>query len=81
MDRDLTDREGPSDIPGGGDLRAYKFEVEFDARGHDEAELVVPDSFQLLYDGTRWWVVSVVWQAETRDYPIPAKYVGTIGDE
>ena len=38
------------------------------------------NSFQLLYDGTRWWVVSVFWQAETRDYPIPAKYVGTIGD-
>ena len=39
------------------------------------------NSFRLLDDGTRWWVVSVFWQAETRDYPIPAKYVGTIGDE
>ena len=38
------------------------------------------NSFQLLYDGTRWWVVSVFWQAETRDYPIPERYLGTIGE-
>lgn len=38
------------------------------------------NSFQLLNDGHRWWVVSVLWQAETPDYPIPSKYVGTIGD-
>ena len=38
------------------------------------------NSFQLLNDGHRWWVVSVFWQAESPDYPIPSKYVGTIGD-
>lgn len=38
------------------------------------------NSFQLLHDGTRWWVVSVYWQAETEEHPIPPKYVGTIGD-
>ncbi|MDE3002671.1 MAG: hypothetical protein OXU33_12965 [Gemmatimonadota bacterium] len=38
------------------------------------------NSFQLLYDGTRWWVVSIFWQAETTEYPIPEKYTGDIGD-
>ena len=34
------------------------------------------NSFQLLNDGTRWWVVTVFWQSETPDLPIPAKYIG-----
>lgn len=35
------------------------------------------NSFQLMNDGSRWWVVSVFWQAEGTDNPIPAKYIGT----
>ena len=38
------------------------------------------NSFQLLHDGNRWWGVSVLWQAESPQYSIPSKYVGTIGD-
>jgi hypothetical protein len=33
------------------------------------------NSFQLLNDGKRWWVISIYWQAETPDNPIPAKYL------
>ncbi len=33
------------------------------------------NSFQLLNDGKRWWVVSIYWQAETPDNPIPKKYL------
>ena len=33
------------------------------------------NSFQLLFDGTRWWVVQVYWQAETPDQPIPDRYL------
>ena len=29
------------------------------------------NSIQLLNDGTRWWVVTVYWQAERPDLPIP----------
>ena len=29
------------------------------------------NSFQLLNDGTRWWIVTIYWQAETPDNPIP----------
>lgn len=33
------------------------------------------NSFQLLNDGTRWWVVTIYWQAETPDNPIPKKFL------
>ena len=33
------------------------------------------NSFQLLNDGTRWWVVSIYWLGESADHPIPAKYL------
>ena len=33
------------------------------------------NSFQLLNDGKRWWVVTIYWQAETPETPIPKKYL------
>jgi len=33
------------------------------------------NSFQLLNDGERWWVVTIYWQAETKDNPIPAEFL------
>jgi hypothetical protein len=33
------------------------------------------NSFQLFFDGTRWWVVTVFWQAETADNPIPKEFL------
>lgn len=33
------------------------------------------NSFQLLNDGKRWWVVNIFWLAETPDNPIPKKYL------
>jgi hypothetical protein len=29
-----------------------------------------------MNDGERWWVVSVFWQGEGPDFPIPEKYLG-----
>lgn len=34
------------------------------------------NSFQLLFDGHRWWVVSIYWQGEHAGLPIPAQYGG-----
>lgn len=34
------------------------------------------NSIQLLDDGSRWWVVSIYWDSERPDNPIPAKYLG-----
>lgn len=33
------------------------------------------NSFQLFNDGKRWWVLTIMWQGETPDAPIPAKYL------
>ena len=30
------------------------------------------NSFQLLNDGTRWWIVSILWDSERADNPLPA---------
>jgi hypothetical protein len=35
------------------------------------------NSIQLWNDGRRWWVVTVFWEGERPDNPIPAQYVGT----
>ncbi len=33
------------------------------------------NSIQLFHDGSRWWVVTVFWDSERPDNPIPAKYL------
>ncbi|MGF1464212.1 MAG: hypothetical protein ACFB2Z_13830 [Maricaulaceae bacterium] len=33
------------------------------------------NSFQLLNDGERWWVVTIYWRAETEANPIPERYL------
>jgi hypothetical protein len=38
------------------------------------------NSFQLMNDGSRWWVVSIFWQGEGPGFPIPDRYIGSIGD-
>ena len=33
------------------------------------------NSFQLFHDGERWWILSVYWQHESANHPLPAKYM------
>jgi hypothetical protein len=33
------------------------------------------NSFQLFNDGQRWWIVTIYWQGETKDTPIPAEFL------
>ncbi len=33
------------------------------------------NSFQLVNDGTRWWVVSIFWQGESQSNTIPSQYL------
>ncbi|HKX83480.1 MAG TPA: hypothetical protein VJL58_04600 [Pyrinomonadaceae bacterium] len=33
------------------------------------------NSFQLMNDGKRWWIVTIYWQAETQENPIPKQYL------
>jgi len=37
------------------------------------------NSIQLLNDGKRWWIVTIFWQAETKDNPLPDKYLRKAG--
>jgi hypothetical protein len=48
--------------------------------GHLEAEGTTIrgiNSIQLLFDGSRWWVVSVYWEMERPEIPLPAAYLTT----
>lgn len=33
------------------------------------------NSIQLFNDGARWWIVTVYWDSERKDNPLPAKYL------
>ena len=33
------------------------------------------NSMQLMFDGTRWWMVSIVWDTERDGNPIPERYL------
>lgn len=33
------------------------------------------NSFQLVNDGKRWWIMTIMWQGETPDSRIPAQYL------
>ena len=33
------------------------------------------NSIQLFHDGTRWWVLTIMWDAETPEHPIPPQYL------
>jgi hypothetical protein len=48
----------------------------YEGRMVDRAEPIRGiNSIQLMHDGTRWWVVTVFWQAENADNPIPPRYL------
>ena len=33
------------------------------------------NSIQLCHDGRRWWILSIYWQHESKQHPLPAKYL------
>lgn len=37
------------------------------------------NSIQLLHDGTRWWVVTILWHSERPDLEIPDRYLDPTG--
>ena len=38
------------------------------------------NSFQLFHDGERWWILSVYWQHESAENPLPARYTAQAGE-
>ena len=48
----------------------------YEGRGAaDSAAIRGINSIQLMNDGTRWWVVSVFWEAERPNNPLPPRYL------
>ena len=37
------------------------------------------NSFQLFYDGTRYWIMSVIWSQESPEHPIPDQFIDDEG--
>jgi hypothetical protein len=33
------------------------------------------NSFQLMNDGKRWWIITIFWEAEDTTHPLPEKYL------
>ncbi|WP_054112298.1 hypothetical protein [Brevundimonas sp. AAP58] len=89
--QDYVDRAGPTLVRDGFHEREIARRTEtfgavthvwstYDARrAQNDAQpfLRGVNSIQLFNDGTRWWVVSVYWQAETPTLPLPAEYLTT----
>ena len=57
---------------------AHMFSTYESRRSADDAEPFARgiNSFQLMWDGERWWVVTIFWDSERQGQPIPAKYGG-----
>jgi hypothetical protein len=56
---------------------AHVFSTYESRRSPDEAKPFQRgmNSIQLVNDGQRWWIQSLVWQAETEKSPLPARYL------
>ncbi len=48
------------------------YEGKLDADGHVMRGI---NSIQLMHDGKRWWVVSLMWEAENPKLSLPAEYL------
>lgn len=60
-----------------GDI-AHVFSTYESRRSPDDAEPFQRgiNSFQLWYDGDRWWILHIAWHPEREGAPIPARYGG-----
>ncbi len=49
----------------------------YDSRSTPDGEVFARgiNSFQLVYQGNRWWIVTIFWQGEDKNTPIPEKYL------
>jgi hypothetical protein len=59
---------------------AHAFSTYASFRTEEEMEAGTPfmrgiNSFQLLHDGSRWWILQIYWQAEAPGLPIPDRYL------
>ena len=59
------------------DQIAHAFSVYESRHSADDPEPFIRgiNSFQLFNDGKRWWILTIYWQQEYPDKPIPEKYL------
>jgi hypothetical protein len=56
-------------------VHAFSTYESYDAADATEPFARGINSFQLLNDGARWWVVNIFWQSENDALPIPSEYL------
>jgi hypothetical protein len=49
------------------------YETIHTAKGSEPVDRGI-NTFQLWYDGDRWWIVSLMWHEEREDAPLPERY-------
>jgi hypothetical protein len=54
---------------------AHVFSTYEGRRQIDDTVIRGINSIQLLYDGARWWILNVFWEAERPDNPLPPNYL------
>ena len=75
------DQEGFFEVPIGHTVESFGSIAHvfssYEARRSPTAEPFMRgiNSFQLLWDGERWYVLSILWDTENPDQPIPARYL------
>lgn len=52
------------------------YDSRFTSADQPEPDVRGVNSFQLFFDGDRWWVVTIFWSGETDDNPIPDRFIG-----
>lgn len=59
---------------------AHVFSTYESRRAADDAKPFARgiNSIQLYFDGTRYWIVTIFWDAERADNPLPSKYLETV---
>lgn len=58
---------------------AFSSYASFRSRADTEPFARGINSFQLMNDGERWWIVSIFWLQESPEWPIPERYIGGVG--
>ncbi len=75
----FVDREAsPKSEPYGNIMQVFStYESRHDAKDEKPFARGI-NSFQLYYDGTRWWVVTIMRQEETPENPLPKEFLNPI---
>lgn len=77
--RGFFERELAARVERFGDI-AHVFST-YEARETPEGDVIARgvNSFQLWWDGTRWWVLSILWCSESEQFPLEARHLAADG--